>query len=205
MTARGAPIGGLVLAGGRGRRMGERDKAFLPLGGMPLIERATARLAPQVGALAISSNRGPDAFAALGVPVLPDGAGAGPLAGLLAGLAWARGAGLAALQTVAVDTPYFPLDLVARLAGAAARGVAVARSGGRIHPVFALVPVGLAGELDRHLRSGASLRVGDWLAAQGPAIVDFEERDGCDPFFNINTPEDLEMAAGCADAALGES
>jgi molybdopterin-guanine dinucleotide biosynthesis protein A len=198
-------IGGLVLAGGKGRRMGGRDKAFLALAGVPLIASAVARLAPQVGGLAISSNRAAATFSPLTAPVLPDVAGAGPLAGLLAGLAWARGQGFASLQTVAVDTPFFPVDLVARLAAVAAGGVAVARSSGRVHPVFALVPVALADDLARHLEEGASLRVGDWLARQGPAFVDFEGPAGCDPFFNINTPEDLDAATGCAAAALGES
>jgi molybdopterin-guanine dinucleotide biosynthesis protein A len=203
-TTRG-DVAGLVLAGGHGRRMGGRDKAFLPLGGMPLVARAVARLAPQVGAVAISSNRAAAVFAPLGVPVLPDSVGAGPLAGLLAGLAWARDRGFASLQTVAVDTPFFPIDLVARLAAAAEGGVAVARSGGRVHPVFALVPVDLAEDLARHLGDGASLRVGDWLAAQGRAVVDFEGGGACDPFFNINTQGDLDAAAGCTAAALGES
>lgn len=199
-------VAGLVLAGGGGRRMGGRDKAFLDLGGEPLVARVVARLAPQVAAVAISSNRPEDVFAFLGLPVLADDGGrrVGPLAGLLAGLAWARDLGFTHLQTVAVDTPGFPADLVARLAVAAGReGLAVARSAGRVHPVFALVPVRLAADLEAHLRSGGSLRVADWLDRHDPAFVDFESGDR-DPFFNINTPADLAAQSGGHGPAPGE-
>ena len=186
--------------------MGGRDKAFLMLGGTRLVDRAVARLGPQVAALAISSNRPPGDFAALGLPVLADqaaGAG-GPLAGLHAGLAWAGAQGFAHLQTVAVDTPFFPGDLVVRMAAPGA-GVVVARSAGRAHPVFALVPTALAPDLDTHLRTGGSLRVADWLTGHRPAHVDFDLADGRDPFFNINTPGDLAEAAACMAATHGES
>ena len=79
------------------------------------------------------------------------------------------------------------------------------RSGGRAHPVFALVSTELATDLDAHLRGGGSLRVADWLASHHPAHVDFDLVDGRDPFFNINTPDDLADAAACMAAALGES
>jgi len=202
-----AAIAGLVLAGGRGRRMGDRDKAFLTLGGTRLVDRAVARLGPQVAALAISSNRAPADFAAHGLPVLADrqeGAG-GPLAGLHAGLAWASAQRFTHLQTVAVDAPFFPGDLVVRMAAARSGGVVVARSAGRAHPVFALVSTDLATDLDAHLRTGGSLRVADWLASHHPVHVDFDPVDGGDPFFNINTPGDLADAAACMGATHGES
>jgi molybdopterin-guanine dinucleotide biosynthesis protein A len=197
-------VAGLVLAGGGSRRMGGRDKAFLVVAGQPLVARAVARLAPQVAAVAISSNRPKDAFAFLGLPVLADDGERriGPLAGLFAGLAWARDLGFAHVQTVAVDTPGFPADLVARMAAAAgAAGLAVARSGGRVHPVFALVPVRLAADLEAHLRSGGSLRVADWLDRHDPVLVDFDTTRDRDPFFNINTPADLAAQSGAGPAS----
>ncbi len=200
-------VAGLVLAGGGSRRMGGRDKAFLDLGGEPLVARAVARLVPQVGAVAISSNRPESMFAFLGLPVLADHGDrrVGPLAGVLAGLGWARDLGVPHLQTVAVDTPGFPLDLVPRLADAAGRtGLAVARSGGRAHSVFALVPVRLAADLEAHLLSGGSLRVADWLDRHEPVFVDFATTKHRDPFFNINTPADLEAQAGRGCPASGE-
>jgi molybdopterin-guanine dinucleotide biosynthesis protein A len=205
-------IAGVVLAGGRSSRMGGRDKAFALLAGVPLIDRVTARLRPQVREGAISAGADRSRFAALGVPVLADPVAGmpGPLAGLLAGLKWAGERAFTHVATAAVDTPFFPMDLVARLAdGARHDGVAVARSAGRVHPVFALVPVDLADDLDGFLAGGGSRRAGDWLARHDPAVVDFAFVEGIDPFFNINTPEDLALAeakaAGCATRGLGES
>ena len=206
-------IAGVVLAGGRSSRMGERDKAFAVLAGMPLIGHATARLRPQVTALAISAGADVARFAALGRPVLADPIAerAGPLAGMLAGLRWARDIdpGITHVATAAVDTPFFPLDLVARLASRARPdGAAVARSAGRVHPVFALLPVGLADDLDGFL-AGGSFRARDWLARHEPVVVDFAAVHGTDPFFNVNTSQDLARAeaevAGCTTRGLGES
>jgi molybdopterin-guanine dinucleotide biosynthesis protein A len=174
----------------------------------------TARLRPQVVELAISVGADRSRFAALGPSVLADpvAGSSGPLAGLLAGLEWARAhdRGITHVATAAVDTPFFPLDLVARLAGEARPGsVAVARSAGRVHPVFTLVPVALADDLGGFLAGGGSRRAGDWLARHDPAVVDFAFVDGIDPFFNINTPEDLALAeaeaAGCTTRGVGES
>ncbi|MBN9023450.1 MAG: molybdenum cofactor guanylyltransferase MobA [Rhizobiales bacterium] len=205
------PVAGLVLAGGRSSRMGGQDKAFATLGGVPLVTRAAARLRPQVSALAVSTNTA-DGYPPLDAPLLADTVPGfqGPLAGILAGLLWARGAVPAAthLATVAVDTPFFPLDLVARLAKACAGGVAVAASGGREHPTFALVPVALADDLARHLAADGSRRLAAWLGAHAPAIVDFPADAGGDPFFNVNMPADLRHAEerlGCAHAGHGES
>jgi len=197
-------IVGVVLAGGRSARMGGRDKAFLELAGRPLVAHVVARLAPQVSTLVVSANRRPESYAAQAVPVVADTVSgfAGPLAGILAGITWAgdHAPGARSVATVAVDTPFFPDDLVARLAAAAGRdGIAVARSGGRVHPTFALVPLGLAGDLTTFLAAGSSRRVSDWLSRHDPATVDFDAwPDGSDPFFNINTPEDLAAVSTCA-------
>lgn len=205
-------IAGLVLAAGRSRRMGGRDKAFVPLGGVPLVARAAARLRPQVTLFAISANTAPEELPVSGMPVIADPLPRfqGPLAGMLAGLRWGRdAAGVSHLATVAVDTPFFPADFVARLAAAAGEGAAVARSGGRIHPTFALLPVTVAGDLADFLATDPSRRAGAWLARHDPAVVDFALSEAGDPFFNVNTPADLAVAearlAACASAGLGES
>ncbi len=101
------------------------------------------------------------------------------------------------IATAAVDTPFFPLDLVARLQASLsdARQVAFARSGGRDHPVFALLPVGLAEKLEEDL-SGDDRSLAAWIGKQQGRPVDFAlPRSGVDPFFNVNTPTDLETAA----------
>lgn len=203
------PIVGLVLAGGRGSRMGGRDKALLMLNGRPLLARAIERLAPQVAGLVVSANGPQERYAGFGVPVVQDAPRefAGPLAGFLAGMAWARVnvPDASHVATAAVDTPFFPSDFVARLAAAAgAERAAVARSGGRVHPVFALLPVCLADDLAAFLAAGKSLKAAEWLAGHDVVAVDFiVPAGGSDPFFNINTPEDLAraevLASGCAN------
>jgi molybdopterin-guanine dinucleotide biosynthesis protein A len=202
------PVVGVLLAGGRARRMGGSDKSFLMLDGRPLLARAIERLAPQVATLVVSANGPREKYARLGMPVVRDAPGlVGPLAGFLAGMAWARAnvPDASHIATAAVDTPFIPSDLVARLAAAAGGGPAVARSGGRVHPVFALLPSHLAGDLAAFLAARKSLKVADWLARHHPVAVDFgPAAGGIDPFFNVNTPQDLTraeaMASGCADA-----
>ncbi len=177
--------------------MGGTDKAFLPLSGRPLIALAVERLGPQVAALAISANGDAARFATFDLPVLPDTVPGfcGPLAGILAGLDWAADGGAQALVSVAVDTPFFPCDLVPRLLLAAgAGGAAVAASGGRVHPVFGLWPVALRGHLRTALVQGTR-RAGDWVRLAGAegAVAQFPVADP-DPFFNINTAADLAEA-----------
>lgn len=195
---------GLILAGGAGRRMGGADKALLMLAGRPLLAHVQARLGPQVAGLALSANGPAARFGGLGLPVLPDPpghGGDGPLAGILAGLDWAADQGAQALLTCPVDTPFVPTDLGARLAQARARGSAqpaVAESGGRMHPGCALWPVGLRGALRAELAGGAR-RLGRFASDHGAQRVAFAGTP--DPFFNINTPEDLARA----EAALSQT
>ncbi|MBK1615430.1 molybdenum cofactor guanylyltransferase MobA [Rubrivivax gelatinosus] len=179
-------ITGLVLAGGLGRRMGGADKGLLDWQGRPLAAHALARLAPQVGTLALSANRNSEAYAAFGVPVLADllpGA-LGPLAGLLAGLRHARTRWLA---VVPCDAPRFPVDLVARLAAGRAGAAVVYARAARTHPVFCLVDTTLAATLEQALARGER-RVEGWLRAQGGIAVDFDDETA---FANFNTPESL--------------
>ncbi len=179
--------------------MGGRDKSFATLGGVALVERVVARLKPQVDVLAISANGDDARFAALGVPVLPDAiADQGPLAGVAAGLAWAATLPEAPghLVTVAVDTPFFPEDLVARLATETdGDTIAIAASGGRTHPVFALWPAATAGPLATWLARGDDRSIRGFLTGRPAVTVAFPPTaDGLDPFFNVNTPDDLARA-----------
>ncbi|TCM83475.1 molybdenum cofactor guanylyltransferase MobA [Rhodovulum steppense] len=185
---------GVILAGGRGRRMGGVDKALIRLGGTTLLARVAARLGPQVAALALSANGLAEDYAEARLPVLadPPPGNLGPLAGVLAGLDWAAEEGAEAVATAAVDTPFLPADLVARLVAAAGGGLAVAASCGRMHPTAALWPVGLREELRAALARGER-RLGGFAHAKGAVTAGFEA-EGIDPFFNINTPDDLALA-----------
>ncbi|WP_143598915.1 molybdenum cofactor guanylyltransferase MobA [Pseudothioclava arenosa] len=190
MTEPQSEIAGLILAGGRGIRMGGIDKALLPLMGRPLVDHVLTRLAPQLGPIAVSANGNPARFEPWGLPVLRDGfMGEGPLAGLMAGLGWAEAQGAKALVTVAVDTPFVPADLVARLADRGVDLPVVAASGGRRHPTVALWPVSEAPRIAEAFAEGER-RLGAVLS--GARSVDFSAAP--DPFFNINTPADLDAA-----------
>jgi len=195
---------GVLFAGGQSRRMGGGDKSLRALGGRPMIAHAIDTLAAQVDALIINANGDPARFAAFGLPVVPDRDAdfAGPLAGLLAGMMWTRAHCPTArhVMTAACDTPFFPADMAARLraaAGAADADIAIAASGGQGHFVFGLWPVALADDLEAYLAEGRR-KVQDWIARYAHVTVDFlpVEIGGAsvDPFFNINTPEDLAQA-----------
>ncbi|MBO6726441.1 MAG: molybdenum cofactor guanylyltransferase MobA [Rhizobiaceae bacterium] len=188
-------IAGLILAGGASRRMGGGDKSLMSLTGKRLIDHAIERLKPQVGKMAISANCEPELLADTWLPVLPDAppAGRGPLAGILAGLEWAAAEGEAShLVTVAADTPFFPIDLVARLRAAGPEAaIVLASSDGRQHPVFGLWPVEAKNALGDWLRNDNPLKVATFVESRKSASCVFDD-DGA--FFNINTPQDLAEA-----------
>jgi molybdopterin-guanine dinucleotide biosynthesis protein A len=189
-------ITGLVLAGGRGSRMGGVDKGLQRVHGRPLAQWALERLRPQVGPLAINANRHAEDYAALGVPVWPDASPEypGPLAGMLAGLARCQTEWLA---TVPCDTPLFPPDLVARLAAAAAQAqVPVAmpvteEEAGRPlrQPVFCLLHRSLRAPLEAALAAGQR-KIDAFTQAQCQVLVPFADAQA---FFNVNTPAELEQ------------
>lgn len=209
-----APLG-VILAGGQATRMGGGDKGLLPLGNGTILDHVIARLEPQVAALALNANGDLCRFSALGLPVLPDPINgfAGPLAGVLAGLDWAAREGAETLVSVAADTPFFPRDLVERLARAGAgmahplvlaatpRGDDVTRSmsrGGLVrHPTFGLWPVALRADLRAALGDGLR-KVVAWTERHGGREALFDEAG--DPFFNVNTPADLARARSRAGA-----
>lgn len=186
-------IFGVILAGGRGQRMGGADKAALVLGGRTLMSRAIERLDPQVDRLSISANGDPARFAATGLPVLTDLEPRGPLSGVLAALGWAAPLGATHVVSAAVDTPFFPADLVPQLLLAAettGTGAALAESGGNLHPTFALWPVGLCDDLRAALDAGQA-RVTDFARRHRAATARFADDRA---FLNINTPADLAAA-----------
>jgi molybdenum cofactor guanylyltransferase len=181
--------------------MGGGDKSLLDLAGEPMLARIIHTLAPQVDALAINANGDPDRFRRFGLPFLADTVPGlpGPLAGILAGLIWAQDKHARWLVTTAGDTPFLPGDLIARLSGDVdSRTVAVAACEGRTHPVCALWPVSLMNDLDGYLRSGGSRRVVDYIARHSSSAIDFPPQrlpgGNVDPFFNVNTPDDLAEA-----------
>ncbi|TCP62754.1 molybdenum cofactor guanylyltransferase [Rhodovulum bhavnagarense] len=183
---------GLILAGGQGRRMDGADKALLRLGSDCLLTHVAARLGPQVAGLALSANGDPSRFAGFGLPVLADPlrGGLGPLAGILAGLDWAAEKGAGRLVTVAVDTPFVPRGLVARLSRPDV-SLTLAQSAGRVHPTAGLWSVELRAPL-RAALAGGTRRVMEFAQAQGAVQVAFGGEGN--PFLNINTPDDLAAA-----------
>ena len=190
---------GVLLAGGQSRRMGGRDKSLIALAGKPMIAHVIERLEPQVGSLIINSNAPAAQFEAFALPVVADSVTgfAGPLAGVLAGMRWARehGSGARFVATAATDTPFFPTDFVARLhARADDATIALAASNDRLHPVFGLWPVALADDLEQWLLGGDNRKVLAWVDRHKLAEVAFLPLHGVDPFFNANTPEELAEA-----------
>lgn len=214
-------LAGVLLAGGQSRRMfagaaeagahqsetpQAGDKGLLELAGAPMIAHVIARLAPQVGALVINANGDPGRFATFGLPVVADTLAGhiGPLAGVLAGMRWAarERPGTTHLVSVSTDAPFLPRDLVARLATALRQSqggerIALARSGGHLHPVIGLWPVALADDLEQALRDGVR-KVLAWTDRHGTLGVDFADEivagHAVDPFFNANTPAELDEA-----------
>lgn len=195
-------IAGVILAGGLSRRMGGGDKPLVAVDGKTLLERTIERLAPQVGAVLLNANGDPARFAAFGLEVAADvveGYG-GPLVGVLTALEWARGRGATHVVSAAADTPLFPEDLVARLAVEDC-DIAMAHSGGRSHPVFALWPVALADDLRRAVVDEGVRKIEAFTDRYRVAKVEWPDRP-FDPFFNVNTPEDVVRLAMILDGTL---
>ncbi len=198
MKIRTEDITGLVLAGGRGSRMGGADKGLQTLEGMPMALHAVMRLRPQVGDLMINANRNLAAYESLGVPVWPDPIGdyPGPLAGWLAGLEHCE---TPYLVTVPCDSPNFPHDLVERLAAAleadnAEIAMAATREGGvvQLQPVFCLMQSQLIESLVAALHAGER-KIDRWTAQHRCVQVVFDDADA---FFNANTLQDLARLQG---------
>ena len=188
---------GVILAGGLARRMGGGDKGLIPLVGRPLLSHVIDRLEPQVAGLALNANGDPARFDDFNLPVLADSIDglAGPLAGVLAGLDWAASQGVDTIVTAAADSPFFPCDLVPQLQLAAdldAAEIVLAETSDGRHPTFGLWPTALRDDL-RAALTGGLRKVVAWTDAHPSTTALFPAGD-LDPFFNINTPQDLARA-----------
>jgi molybdenum cofactor guanylyltransferase len=187
-------VSGLILAGGQGRRMGSADKGLVRLHGQPMVRHVLDRFAPQVDEVLINANRNIAEYEALGHPVIRDQIDgfAGPLAGFHAGLTHAK---YPLLATVPCDSPFLPLDLVARLsAGLEAQhaDLAVARTHDQPHPVFALVRREVLPHLT-HFLDGGGRKIDAWYATLKSIEVAFD--DEAEAFRNINTADELAEAS----------
>lgn len=193
---------GVILAGGQATRMGGGDKGLLPLGKGTLLSHVIDRLAPQVAGLALNANGDAARFEGIGLPVVQDSIEgfAGPLAGVLAGLDWAAEQGAETIVTAAADTPFFPADLVPQLL-LRSEGMSVPlvlaatpdeKRGQVRHPTFGLWPVALRDDLRTALQEGLR-KVVIWTEKHGGREAVFPVTT-VDPFFNVNTPEDLARA-----------
>ncbi len=193
-----AHITGIILAGGRGSRMGGIDKGLQSFDGKPLIQHGINRLRPQVGELLINANRHLETYQAYGLPVLIDDLTdfAGPLAGFLVGLAYCKTPYLA---TVPCDTPCFPVDLIERLAEALVNtdaDISMVSSpdadGSLVHqPVFCLLKRELLASLQTFTNEGGR-KIGAWAAQHKLVRVPFNlAHDKQNSFYNANTMDDL--------------
>jgi molybdopterin-guanine dinucleotide biosynthesis protein A len=198
------PTLGVILAGGLSRRMGGNDKALLLLADRTLVEHATARLARQCESVILNANGDPSRFARMGLPVVPDSIPAhpGPLAGILTALEWgaAHRPDIAWLVSAPADTPFIPRDLVLKLHEAqqeSHKPIACAASDSQPHFAVGLWPVSLRHDLRYSLVEKGTRSIRDWMNSHGRAEVSWPV-EPVDPFFNINTPEDLRHAESLA-------
>lgn len=187
---------GAIIAGGQSQRMGGREKAFLELDSKPVILHVIEQFEPQVDQLVINANGEPARFVEFGLDVVPDVLKhlATPLAGIHAALQFAKAIGGDVLATVPSDTPFLPFDLVARLVETVPSGGAmIASSGGQDHYIIGAWKTELLDDLDRAIAKDGLFRVKDWARRAAAQKVEWPV-EPYDPFFNVNTPEDLLRA-----------
>ena len=191
---------GVLLAGGKSRRMGNRDKALVELNRKTVLSRVIEIAQPQVTRLSLNSNADPENYEGFGFPVISDVVSgyAGPLAGILTGMNWVREKHPRCkwLASFACDAPFIPSNLVSRCLQQALENdanLACARSGGRVHPVIGLWSVSLYVSLKDAIISKGIRKVDEWTASHRLVEVEWSD-EPFDPFFNINSPEDLVLA-----------
>jgi molybdopterin-guanine dinucleotide biosynthesis protein A len=186
-------LAGVIIAGGKSSRMGE-EKALAMLGGKPLLAHVIDRIRPQVNDLIVNANGDASRFQHFGLTVVPDLRSdiGTPLAGLHAALTWAREQGYDAALTVPSDAPFLPRDLLARLKAAKA-DAAIAASADQAHFLTGLWSHGLLEKLEHAIEIQNIFRVKDWVKACSAATVTWPDQP-FDPFFNVNTPQELAEA-----------
>ncbi len=200
-----ATLGG-ILAGGLARRLGGGDKGLRSIAGRSVLARLVERMAPQVTRLVLNANDDPARFAHLGLPVLADSLPdhPGPLAGVLAVMDWTATAetGIEWVLTLPGDAPFLPRDLVSRLHAERLRAgatLACAASDGRTHPVIAVWPVSMRHELRQAVSVEGIRKIDRFTARHATVAVEWPVAP-VDPFFNVNTLEDLAEADRIAGA-----
>lgn len=190
---------GVVLAGGQSRRMGEEDKTLMSLAGVPLTKLVLDRITPQVDSAIINTNADENSFQQFGMPVLADTIPgyAGPLAGILTALKYAQQNQCSRVASVAADTPFFPDDFVERLSACSSHDIVLAGSGGHRQPTFGLWSVSIVDDLERFLTDGDERKIMRFVQRHSWTTVEFDalSPNDPDPFFNINSPEDMIEAA----------
>ena len=187
---------GAIIAGGQSRRMGGREKAFLELDSKPVILHVIEQFEPQVDQLVINANGEPARFSEFGLEVVPDVLTSltTPLAGLHAALRFTKSVDADVLMTVPSDTPFLPFDLAAKLLeNSMANGAAIASSGGQDHYIIGAWNKELLDDLERAIAKDGLFRVKDWAQRASAQKVEWPV-EPYDPFFNVNTPEDLLRA-----------
>ncbi len=195
-------ICGVILSGGKSRRMAGKDKAFLQVGSKILLDRVIENLDKQVDILAINTNSMDKNYQKYELPILKDVVPGylGPLAGLQTSMLWAEKEGYEKVVTVAVDTPFFPTNFVTRMKKKMMKSeakIVLARSFSKehkrsvVHPIFGLWSISLTQDLSISLEKGIR-KVLDWVHCHPVEYVTFQD-EGIDPFFNINQNEDLEV------------
>ena len=189
-------ITGLILAGGRGSRMGELDKGLQRFRGKAMVEHVIERFCPQVDETIINANRNLSIYEAYGHRVVADGIDgfAGPLAGLHAGMLAASSPYIA---TAPCDSPFLPLNLIARLDDALTAekaDLAVAKTFDQPHPVFCLTKTALEPHLRAFLQGGQR-KIDKWYASLNVVEVQFDPKnnDGTEAFANINSVNELRQ------------
>ena len=191
---------GVILAGGLSRRMDGDEKSLMPLGSKSLITHVVSRLNTQLSEILLNANGDATRFDFLNLPIQADTVEgfAGPLAGVLAGMNWAiqHRPDMTHIITVASDTPFFPEEYVISMlqeANEKQAHIALAGSNDRHHPVFGLWPISLHDELQKFLIDEGNRKVMLFVERYANCRVDFQANE-VDPFFNVNTPEDLAQA-----------
>lgn len=203
-----APCAGLLLAGGQSSRMGDTEKALSPLGGKPMLAHVIECVAPQVGPLAISVASGQKGLDAFGLPLVSDTVPShrGPMAGLVSGLEWAsRQSGAGHLLLCPCDAPFVPPDLLKKLQQGLAdsdQPLAVARYQGHLQPTFSVWSLELISEVQQAFNSGQGglMRL---VSGLSHLAVDWPEQQP-PPFYNVNSPEQLQQAERWLDRGTAQ-
>ncbi|NVK32917.1 MAG: molybdenum cofactor guanylyltransferase MobA [Rhodobacteraceae bacterium] len=206
MVIKGVPLQNTltcILAGGQSRRMGGGDKTLLSLGGHTMLAQILERVRDQSHKIILNANNAAERFEDYGLPVVSDAIEGflGPLAGLLSAMTYAKqhSPEITHIITVSSDSPFLPIDLIDRFCTStpvATPVLALASSRERLHPVFGLWPISLESDLRSWLQQGKTGKVLAWADRHDSIEISFPDDPdtGLDPFFNVNTPEDLDTA-----------